>query len=121
MRLRRIYPIVAACLVVSGAASAADMDPVNPSCPKQLNWSTYPRMKFTLDTSSGHRILKAEGTIDEDVASSIDDAHATLADASFEAIASGDDFAERRVIGTLRFLHLPNVLRHLIYRKFALD
>ena len=68
MRLRRIYPIVAACLVVSGAASAADMDPVNPSCPKQLNWSTYPRMKFTLDTSSGHRILKAEGTIDEDVA-----------------------------------------------------
>jgi hypothetical protein len=43
------------------------MDPVNPSCPKELNWSTYRQMRFTLDTSSGLRVLKAEGLIDDDM------------------------------------------------------
>ena len=42
-------------------AATAPVDPINPTCPKALNWSTYPLMKFTLDTSSGQRILKAEG------------------------------------------------------------
>ena len=50
------------------------MDTANPSCPEHLNWSTYPEMKFTLDTSSGHRVLKAEGQIDEDVAARLSDA-----------------------------------------------
>jgi hypothetical protein len=54
------------------AADAADPD--NPTCPRVLNWSTYPEMKFTLDTSSGHRILRAEGQIDEDVAARLDQA-----------------------------------------------
>jgi len=59
---------VAAGLLLLGAGASAETDPLNPTCPKDLNWSTYPRMKFTLDTSSGHRVLRAEGTIDEDVA-----------------------------------------------------
>ena len=50
------------------------MDPDNPSCPRFLDWSTYPEMKFTLDTSSGRRILRAEGQIDEDVALRLQDA-----------------------------------------------
>ena len=50
------------------------MDPVNPSCPKELNFSTYARMKFTLDTSSGQRVLRAEGMIDEDVAPRLEEA-----------------------------------------------
>jgi len=41
------------------------MDPANPTCPKQLNWSTYRQMKFTLEESDGRRVLKAEGVIDE--------------------------------------------------------
>ena len=61
-------------LLALGSAAGAQTDPLNPSCPKELNWSTYPRMKFTLDTSSGQRILKAEGTIDEDVAPRLDEA-----------------------------------------------
>jgi len=65
---------MAACLAVSTAAAAAEIDPVNPSCPKQLNWSTYPRMKFTLDASGGQRILKAEGAIDEDMPLRLDEA-----------------------------------------------
>jgi len=74
MRRRQLGLTLAACLVVSTAATAADMDPINPSCPKQLNWSTYPRMKFTLDASSGQRILKAEGAIDEDMPLRLDEA-----------------------------------------------
>ncbi|HWJ58289.1 MAG TPA: hypothetical protein VNR68_01380, partial [Sphingomicrobium sp.] len=43
------------------------------------NWSTYPLMKFTLDTSNGQRILKAEGKIDEDLALRLDEALKTNA------------------------------------------
>jgi hypothetical protein len=50
------------------------MDPDNPTCPKYLNWSTYPEMKFTLETINGVRVLKAEGTIDQDVAVRLQDA-----------------------------------------------
>lgn len=57
----------AALLLLTGAASEAT-DPANPTCPLHLNWSTYPEMTFTLDTSGGHRVLRAEGQIDEDVA-----------------------------------------------------
>ena len=50
------------------------MDPVNPSCPKELNWSTYRQMRFTLDTSNGLRVLRAEGLIDEDMPARLGDA-----------------------------------------------
>lgn len=68
--MRRAAAIVAAAasLMVSGpAASAAEMDVNNPTCPKQLNWSTYRQMRFTLETIDGVRVLKAEGMIDESV------------------------------------------------------
>ena len=60
-------------------AATAPVDPINPTCPKALNWSTYPLMKFTLDTSNGQRILKAEGKIDEDLALRLEDALKTNA------------------------------------------
>jgi len=63
-----------ACLLLLNVAAAAPVDPANPSCPQHLNWSTYPQMKFTLDASSGQRILKAEGLIDEDVPAKLKDA-----------------------------------------------
>lgn len=63
-----------ACLLLLNLAATEPIDPINPSCPKHLNWSTYPQMKFTLDTSSGQRILKAEGQIDEDVPAKLKDA-----------------------------------------------
>jgi hypothetical protein len=55
-------------------AAAEPADPVNPSCPKHLGWSTYPEMKFTLDTANGQRVLRAEGVIDEDVPAKLQDA-----------------------------------------------
>jgi hypothetical protein len=63
-----------ACLLMLNVAGTAPVDPLNPSCPKHLNWSTYPQMRFTLDTSNGRRILKAEGLIDEDVPAKLQDA-----------------------------------------------
>ncbi|HEX6604669.1 MAG TPA: hypothetical protein VF027_07305 [Sphingomicrobium sp.] len=64
----------ASVLMSSVAAAAPAMDPVNPSCPKELNWSTYRQMRFTLDTSSGSRVLKAEGAIDEGVPARLQEA-----------------------------------------------
>ena len=63
-----------ACLLLLNVAATAPVDPANPSCPQHLNWSTYPQMKFTLDASSGQRILKTEGLIDEDVPAKLKDA-----------------------------------------------
>jgi len=62
----RRLPLAAALLsLVWGQAAYAQADPDNPTCPKAMNWSTYRQMRLTLDESSGHRILKAEGLIDE--------------------------------------------------------
>jgi hypothetical protein len=75
VRWAGLASIAAAASLLVGAAAAADpADPANPTCPLHLNWSTYPEMKFTLDTSSGHRVLLAEGQIDEDVAARLQDA-----------------------------------------------
>jgi hypothetical protein len=60
--------------VAASHGALAAGDPLNPTCPKDLNWSTYSRMKFTLDTSSGQRVLRAEGAIDEDVAARLQEA-----------------------------------------------
>ena len=57
----------AAVILLSAPVTAADVDLVNPTCPKQLNWSTYRQMRFSLDTESGARVLKAEGMLDEGV------------------------------------------------------
>jgi hypothetical protein len=68
MTLSAVRAAAAACTLLASAAAAEPNDASNPTCPAHLNWSTYPEMKFTLDTSSGHRVLRAEGQIDEDVA-----------------------------------------------------
>ena len=66
--------IVGAFILLLTVAAAEPADPLNPSCPKRLNWSTYPQMRFTLDTSGGQRVLRAEGLIDEDVPAKLEDA-----------------------------------------------
>jgi hypothetical protein len=70
----RIIKAAGACLLLLNVAAAEPMDPDNPTCPKFMNWSTYPAMKFTLETIGGVRVLKAEGQIDEDVALRLQDA-----------------------------------------------
>ena len=66
--------VSASMLASAAVAATATMDSLNPTCPKDLNWSTYPRMKFSLDTAEGRRVLRAEGAIDEDVAARLQDA-----------------------------------------------
>jgi hypothetical protein len=63
-----VKTVFGACLLMLNVAAAEPADPANPTCPRVLNWSTYPEMKFSLDASSGRRILRAEGQIDQDVA-----------------------------------------------------
>ena len=63
-----------ACVLLLNVAATTPLDPANPTCPKQLNWSTYREMRFTLDTSGGQRVLRAEGQIDEDVPARLADA-----------------------------------------------
>jgi hypothetical protein len=70
----RIKTALGAIFMLLNLAAAEPMDPDNPTCPKHLNWSTYPEMKFTLETINGVRVLKAEGQIDEDVAARLQDA-----------------------------------------------
>jgi hypothetical protein len=66
--------LAAIFIALPSLAAAEPRDPVNPTCPKALNFSTYPIMKFTLDTSTGERVLRAEGQIDEDVAARLQEA-----------------------------------------------
>ncbi|MEA3034583.1 MAG: hypothetical protein QOH04_342, partial [Sphingomonadales bacterium] len=64
---RGLAAAAALAALAAGQASAQQqaMDLDNPTCPKSLNWSTYRQMRFTLEETGGHRILKAEGLIDE--------------------------------------------------------
>ena len=70
----RIETALGACLLLLNVAATEPMDSDNPTCPKHLNWSTYPEMKFSLETINGVRVLKAEGQIDQDVAAKLQDA-----------------------------------------------
>lgn len=74
MTISRLRSVVCACLLLLSGAATAGVDPVNPTCPKDLNFSTYRQMRFTLDTSNGQRVLRAEGLIDEDVPARLQDA-----------------------------------------------
>jgi hypothetical protein len=69
--MRRSGLILAAAAAVlapaPAAAASTDADANNPTCPKQLNWSTYRQMRFTIETVNGARVLKAEGMIDDAV------------------------------------------------------
>ncbi len=69
MRSRGALAAAAAAVLLlsSPAAAAPDLDADNPSCPKQLNWSTYRQMRFTVEEVDGLRVMKAEGAIDEGV------------------------------------------------------
>jgi len=59
---------------MAAAASAPPRDPLNPTCPKVLDWSTYRQMRFSLLETEARRILKAEGMIDADAAVRLSDA-----------------------------------------------
>lgn len=60
---RGIFSLALAGLLSSTLAQAA-VDPANPTCPRELNFSANKTMQFTLREDGGMRILMAEGAID---------------------------------------------------------
>ena len=46
---------------------AQEMDPRNPTCPKEPNWSTSSRMELTPVERDGQTVLLAEGMVDADL------------------------------------------------------
>lgn len=49
----------------SATAPVEMMDPLNPTCPKNLNWSNNKTMQFTLVKKGKQRVLLAEGAVDD--------------------------------------------------------
>ena len=67
MRASKPLAALLALSLGSGAVAQTAADPLNPSCPKSPNWSTYRQMRFTVEDANGRKVLRAEGTIDETV------------------------------------------------------
>lgn len=64
MRWRSLTAVLIAASLCAGQAAAQAVDPVNPTCPPNPNWSEYPSMRFTHQVRNGLRVLLAEGRID---------------------------------------------------------
>jgi len=62
--MTRLIALLVALLLAVPAASDA-IDPKNPTCPAEPNWSANPAMKFTAQKKDGRTILFAEGAIDD--------------------------------------------------------
>lgn len=65
--------LLALLAATAGPPTAQAMDPMNPSCPRALGWTSYPEMRFTVQDrpthgdSGGGKVLVAEGMVDEAV------------------------------------------------------
>jgi hypothetical protein len=72
-RLRSWAAAAALVALLSGHGAAAQrMDPANPTCPPELNWSNHSPMRLSVEERNGNRILLAEGAIDETVPSRLE-------------------------------------------------
>ncbi|HEV2598103.1 hypothetical protein [Sphingopyxis sp.] len=60
-RLARVALAAGALALLGGATK---MDPANPTCPLDPNWSTNPTMQLTPAVRGGAKVLLAEGRID---------------------------------------------------------
>ncbi|WP_317151610.1 COG3904 family protein [Sphingopyxis indica] len=53
-----------AALALAGLTGATVMDPANPTCPLEPNWSAYPEMKLTVEKRGNMKVMLAEGRVD---------------------------------------------------------
>jgi hypothetical protein len=83
--MRLVAPLAALLALFAGEAAQAQQQRgrANPTCPPSPNWSTYPEMRFTPQTVNGHRVLLAEGAVDDNL---IPRLQAALRDQSIEEI-----------------------------------
>jgi len=85
-RLTRLLASVATAVALLGADVAAaqtPMDPDNPTCPANPNWSSYREMRFTPQDVNGRRVLLAEGMVDDNLIPRLE---AALRDESIQEI-----------------------------------
>jgi len=73
-RLKRAFHLLASIAALAGLSGAEAqrgqrprMDPDNPTCPLNPNWSANREMTFTVQTMNGRPVLLAEGMIDDDL------------------------------------------------------
>ncbi len=64
---RRLAALATTAALFCGQAALAQqaMDPVNRTCPREPNWSSFPQMRFTLEEIDGKQVLLAEGRVDD--------------------------------------------------------
>jgi hypothetical protein len=65
--MRRGIAFLALAGLLSSSWAQAAVDPANPTCPKELNFSAHKAMQFSLREDGGMRVLLAEGAIDSGV------------------------------------------------------
>jgi hypothetical protein len=72
--LKRAFHLLASVAALAGLSAAeaqrgqrTAMDPDNPTCPANPNWSANRQMTFTVQTMNGRPVLLAEGMIDDDL------------------------------------------------------
>jgi hypothetical protein len=65
VRHARKFGVATLALLTLGAASPRD--PVNPTCPRELGWSTNPKMEFRVFTVNGVKVIAGEGRVDSGV------------------------------------------------------
>jgi hypothetical protein len=86
-RLPRLFAAIAGLVAIFSAEAAiaqrAQMDPDNPTCPRNPNWGATTPMRFTPQTVNGKHVLLAEGGIDDNL---IPRLQAALRDESIEEI-----------------------------------
>lgn len=73
--MRQLAAVAAAAGMLAGQAAPAQrrqMDPANPTCPSNPNWSNYPQMRFSMQQIGGNAIMLAEGQIDDDLIPRLD-------------------------------------------------
>ena len=63
-----MWKLIAAAALLAGTSAQAASDAANPTCPKNLDFGPNSPMTFTVDNRDGHRVLLAQGAIDEGVA-----------------------------------------------------
>lgn len=72
--LKRAFHLLASVAALAGLSGAeaqrgrrTPMDPDNPTCPANPNWSANRQMTFTVQNVGGRPVLLAEGMIDDDL------------------------------------------------------
>jgi len=65
MLSRGLILVLAACALTGAASPQVAMDPKNPSCPLQPDWSANKTMQLTVKSANGMKVLLAEGAIDK--------------------------------------------------------